>query len=193
MLLPSAGPVVVDDRGYNDYRLFAYWTQAGVFFVTRMKDNALFEVLDERAIPQNRNIVRDQTIRLTGVGAQDKCAHRLRRIEALREDTGTLDELAQSALANASSGEGLDTGRLTMLPGAVRRRVIRGWLLAGGATDLTDKQIRGVDALVTDWRGQGGVAGREDRLASLQRRQQRQQAVDAVVVPVDERLVQEQR
>jgi hypothetical protein len=83
-----AGTVVVDDRGYNDYRLFADWTQSGVFFVTRMKDNALFEVVDEHRIPQNRNIVRDQTIRLSGVGAQDKCAHLLRRIEALREDTG---------------------------------------------------------------------------------------------------------
>jgi tRNA(Ile)-lysidine synthase len=36
--------------------------------------------------------------------------------------------------------------------------VIRGWLLAGGATGLTDKQIRGVATLVTAWRGQGGVA-----------------------------------
>ena len=38
---------------------------------------------------------------------------------------------------------------LTDLPDALRRRVIRGWLLAGGASDLTDNQIRGVDALVT--------------------------------------------
>jgi tRNA(Ile)-lysidine synthase len=30
--------------------------------------------------------------------------------------------------------------------------------LDGGATGLTDKQIRGVDTLVTAWRGQGGVA-----------------------------------
>lgn len=83
-----AGTVVVDDRGYNDYRLFAYWTQAGVYFVTRMKDNALFEVVDERPVPQHRNIVHDQTIGLTGVGAQHKCPHLLRRIEALREDSG---------------------------------------------------------------------------------------------------------
>jgi hypothetical protein len=85
-----AGTMVVDDRGYNDYRLFAHWTQSGVFFVTRMKDNALFEVLEERAVPQNRNILLDQTIRLTGVGAQDKCPHQLRRIEARREDTGEI-------------------------------------------------------------------------------------------------------
>lgn len=83
-----AGTVVVDDRGYNDYRLFAYWTESGVFFVTRMKDNAQFEVVEEHAVPQNRNILKDQTIRLTGPGAQEKCPHLLRRVEALREDTG---------------------------------------------------------------------------------------------------------
>jgi hypothetical protein len=83
-----AGTIVVDDRGYNDYRLFAYWTDSGVFFVTRMKDNAQYEVVEERPVPQNRNILKDQSIRLTGVGAQDKCPHLLRRVEAVREDTG---------------------------------------------------------------------------------------------------------
>jgi tRNA(Ile)-lysidine synthase len=104
-----------------------------------------------------------------------------RTATALREDTETLDGLAQSALAAATSGDGLDTGRLSVLPEAVRRRVIRSWLLAGGASELTDKQIRGVDTLVTDWRGQGGVAvgsplrserlfaGRRDGMLSLYR------------------------
>ena len=82
--------IVVDDRGYNDYRLFAKWTDAGVYFVTRMKDNALFEMVEEREVPQNRNILKDQTIRLTGTGAQNKCPHLLRRIEAIREDTGDI-------------------------------------------------------------------------------------------------------
>jgi hypothetical protein len=84
----APGTIVVDDRGYNDYRLFAKWTEAGVFFVTRMKDNAQFEVIEEREPPQNRRILRDQTIELSGAGAQEKCPHRLRRIEAVREDTG---------------------------------------------------------------------------------------------------------
>ena len=80
--------IVVDDRGYNDYRLFAKWTEAGVYFVTRMKDNALFEVVKEHEVPQNRRILKDQTIRLTGTGAQERCPHLLRRVEAIREDTG---------------------------------------------------------------------------------------------------------
>lgn len=82
------GAIVVDDRGYNDYRLFADWTDSGVFFVTRMKDNALYEVVEEREPPKNRNIVRDQIIRFSGAGAREKCSHLLRRVEAVREDTG---------------------------------------------------------------------------------------------------------
>jgi hypothetical protein len=80
--------IVVDDRGYNDFRLFAKWTDASVYFVTRMKDNTLFEVVEEHEVPKHRNILKDQTIRLTGTGAQHKCPHLLRRIEAVREDTG---------------------------------------------------------------------------------------------------------
>ena len=86
----APGTVVVDDRGYNDYRLFARWTEQEVFFVTRMKDNAQFEVVQEHEPPQNRGILVDQTIRLTGIGAQDKCPHLLRRVEAVRADTGDI-------------------------------------------------------------------------------------------------------
>jgi len=81
-----------------------------------------------------------------------------RTATALREDTELIDSLAAQALPEVTAGRGLQTRSLAALPDPVRRRVIRGWLLAGGATGLTDKQIRGVDQLVTGWRGQGGVA-----------------------------------
>jgi hypothetical protein len=66
---------------------FSEWTDSSMFFVTRMKDNAQFEVLEEREQPQNLNILKDQTIRQTSTGAQEKCPHLLRRVEAIREDT----------------------------------------------------------------------------------------------------------
>jgi tRNA(Ile)-lysidine synthase len=47
---------------------------------------------------------------------------------------------------------------LATAPAALRRRAIRAWLLAGGAKVLTGKHLHAVDALITDWRGQGGVA-----------------------------------
>jgi tRNA(Ile)-lysidine synthase len=81
-----------------------------------------------------------------------------RTAAALREDCDALDDLARDELTGAVVGQALDTARLAGLPDALRRRVIRGWLLANGATNLTDKQIRGVDTLVMGWHGQGGVA-----------------------------------
>ncbi|OBK20953.1 tRNA lysidine(34) synthetase TilS [Mycobacterium asiaticum] len=81
-----------------------------------------------------------------------------RTATALREDTELIDALAADALPAAAVEAGLDTRALSALGGPVRRRVIRSWLLSGGAIGLTDKQIRGVDALITAWRGQGGVA-----------------------------------
>jgi len=81
-----------------------------------------------------------------------------RTATALREDTDALDAFAERALASAGTGGGVDVAALVALPAAVRRRAVRRWLLSGGARGLTDKQIRAVDALVTAWRGQGGVA-----------------------------------
>lgn len=81
-----------------------------------------------------------------------------RTAAALREDCDALDDLAREELDSAIADRGLDTTGLDQLPDALRRRVIRGWLLAAGATDLTDNQIRRVDDLVMNWRGQGGVA-----------------------------------
>jgi len=85
-----AGTIVVDDRGYNDYLLFSYWTDIGVNFVTRMKTDARYEIVEERTVPQNRNIVRDQTIRLSSVSAQANCPYLLRRIEAVHPETGEM-------------------------------------------------------------------------------------------------------
>lgn len=81
-----------------------------------------------------------------------------RTAAALREDTDALDALARADLDIATAAGALDVTAIEELPDALRRRVIRAWLLDGGATDLTDGQIRTVDMLVTAWHGQGGVA-----------------------------------
>ena len=81
-----------------------------------------------------------------------------RTAAALREDTDALDAMAEQNLVTARAGAGLAVAAVIDLPEALRRRVIRAWLLDGGAAGLTDRQIRAVDALVSAWRGQGGVA-----------------------------------
>lgn len=81
-----------------------------------------------------------------------------RTAAALREDTEVLDALAHEQLDALAAAAGLRVDDVRELPDAVRRRVLRGWLLGVGAVGLTDVQIRAVDALVTGWHGQGGVA-----------------------------------
>jgi hypothetical protein len=84
----APGTVVVMDRGYVDYTLFGRWTQEGVWFVTRLKDNALYRVVERRAVPQHRGIICDQVIELTGVDVQRNCPHRLRRVKVRDAETG---------------------------------------------------------------------------------------------------------
>ncbi len=74
------GSIVAFDRAYNDYKLFSQWTENEIFFVTRQKENAVFQVIEERGVPQNRTILADQIIRLTGLKAEEKCPHLLRRV-----------------------------------------------------------------------------------------------------------------
>jgi IS4 transposase len=81
-----AGSIVVMDRGYVDYGMFSLWAAEGVYFVTRLKDNAVFKVVEERLVPERRNILRDQTIRLEGFYSRQKCPDHLRRIEVWDND-----------------------------------------------------------------------------------------------------------
>jgi IS4 transposase len=45
-----------------------------------MKENAVYDVIEEREPPQRRNILSDQIIRLSGAESEKKCPHDLRRI-----------------------------------------------------------------------------------------------------------------
>jgi hypothetical protein len=56
------GTILVIDRGYIDYEWFVKLTFQDVFFVTRLKDNAVYEVVEERKVPKNRNVLKDQII-----------------------------------------------------------------------------------------------------------------------------------
>lgn len=83
----EAGTIVVVDRGYVDYDWFGRLTAQDVFFVTRMKDNAVYEVVEKRRVPEKGLVIRDEVIRLTGPRAQKDCPHLLRRIEYISEET----------------------------------------------------------------------------------------------------------
>ncbi len=60
----EAGTILIMDRGYIDYRWYQKLTNQGVFFVTGMRKDAYFIVKEERQVPRNRNILKDQIIQL---------------------------------------------------------------------------------------------------------------------------------
>ncbi len=76
----SKGTVVVMDRGYIDYKLFARWTKAGIFFVTRLKNDANYWDLEDRPLPRSGNVLKDQLIRLNPITAGAPCREDLRLV-----------------------------------------------------------------------------------------------------------------
>lgn len=79
LAFPS-GSIVVVDRGYNDYDWYNQLTEKGIFFVTRLKANAQYRVINRQPVLKNKGLTSDQTIRLTSIQAAKKCPGQLRRV-----------------------------------------------------------------------------------------------------------------
>jgi hypothetical protein len=80
------GTILAIDRGYIDYDWFANLTSQEVYFVTRMKENAVYVVQEEFEVPQNRNVLRDQLIHFPSQpkAGEEPCL--FRRVEIWDED-----------------------------------------------------------------------------------------------------------
>lgn len=80
MLKLPAGAVVVMDRGYSDYALFGTWCTEGVYFVTRIKDNADYQVIKQLEPKPNKNITADEVITFNAPKSWEKCPYPLRLV-----------------------------------------------------------------------------------------------------------------
>ena len=80
------GSIIAMDRAYIDYELWAKWITQGMFFVTRLRQDLKLELIEEYAVPQNRNIRRDQLVSLSSIQGQKECPFPLRRIEVWSPD-----------------------------------------------------------------------------------------------------------
>ncbi len=58
------GSIVAFDKAYNNYKWFAALCGAGVFFVTRLKDNAKYTVLKRRTANRKLGVTSDQIIQV---------------------------------------------------------------------------------------------------------------------------------
>jgi len=79
--------IVVFDRGYTDYTWYKLLNDNGIFFVTRQKSNATYDVTERRPVSKARGLTSDQTIKIKGTKAND-CPIPLRRIGYRDPDTG---------------------------------------------------------------------------------------------------------
>lgn len=82
------GSMVAIDRGYNDYAWYKQLTEKRIFFVTRLKSNATFRVVERRPVLVEKGLTCDQTIEFTGVQTAKKCPLPLRRVGYRDPETG---------------------------------------------------------------------------------------------------------
>lgn len=80
------GSIVALDRGYTDYRLFTRWTREGVYFVSRLKKNADFQIVEDYPVPEGRNVLKDQRVRLQAFVAGRPDLDDLRMVTIWLED-----------------------------------------------------------------------------------------------------------
>ncbi len=61
--LPS-GSYLTMDKGYNNYKQFARFTEKGIFFITRQKDNAVYTSISEKILGAGtpQAVLKDETI-----------------------------------------------------------------------------------------------------------------------------------
>src|SRR5690606_37393456 len=82
------GSVIACDRGFTDYGWYKSLSDQGVFFVTRQRRNACYDVVERRTVKRRQGLTSDQTIRLTGSQLAQIEMPALRRIGYRDPETG---------------------------------------------------------------------------------------------------------
>lgn len=94
--------IVVDDRGYFDFSLFLTRIEDQNHFVTRIKDNTVYESIVEKDLPDGKDehVLKDEIIYLSGQAAKkagiDKV--QLRRVAVYKEDENKVIEVITNNL-----------------------------------------------------------------------------------------------
>jgi hypothetical protein len=82
------GTILAIDRGYIDYEWFRELTGQEVYFVTRMKEKAVFAVQEDLEVPQNSNVVSDQIVWFPRLAREGEAPVLFRRVEICDEEKG---------------------------------------------------------------------------------------------------------
>ena len=99
----QTGDIVTFDRGYNNYKYFARLCRESICFVTRLKENASYTVVETKETVSNKNTLSDEIIILDGFYAQKNCPFYLRKIVSLDPKTGKTIEILTNQMTWAAS------------------------------------------------------------------------------------------
>ena len=96
------GTIILEDKGYWDFSVIKARIHAENTFVTRIKDNTVYEVIEELELPENedQHILKDELIRLTGTKAKEVKleSDTLRRVVVYNEERNTTLEIITNNL-----------------------------------------------------------------------------------------------
>lgn len=96
------GTIIVEDRGYFDFELFKNRISAENIFVTRIKVNTVYEVVQEIDLPDDKDqhILKDEYIRLTSEKAAETAInkHILRKVVVYDEENNQVIEIITNQL-----------------------------------------------------------------------------------------------
>lgn len=102
----EAGTILVMDRGYVHFEWFHQLNRSGIRFITRLKKDTRYEVVEGRPVPKDSGIIADEIIRLTSRRSRKVYPEQLRLVslqkpngEMLRFLTNEM-RLAASTIAN---------------------------------------------------------------------------------------------
>lgn len=82
------GDIVLMDRGFDKYERYANYCNEGIYFVTRMKEDAAYRIVKRNDTSNHKNITSDHSIKYTGFYSKQKCPLELRKIRSIDPETG---------------------------------------------------------------------------------------------------------
>lgn len=86
LTLPK-GSIVVCDRGYNDYSWYKSLTGQGIFYVTRQRSNATYEIIKLKPAPADSAVICDSIIRFNSLRSRKKQLPDIRQVIYRDEET----------------------------------------------------------------------------------------------------------
>jgi Transposase DDE domain/Domain of unknown function (DUF4372) len=99
----ARGTILVMDRGFVDFGWFGQLNENGVIFVTRIKTDTRYEVVEHRPVPAGSGVISDEVIRLTSPATRKRYPNVLRLVTIETEQGERLGFLTNQMTLAAST------------------------------------------------------------------------------------------